>query len=383
MPGLYSDKAIAALPQPLTHLYSVMAYPVTGEPFPVHIDGEGLSVTFSEDWSPHVQADITAVVPISDAQLDALDARKLCRLEIHAGYKYPDLQEDVQPLADLMLNDRRVGRPGNTMKLEASSDETRAQDRKRTDASGVPVFEGVNALVAWAAGWAMYPETPTIQSVVASNFGAAALKDLDLEIGSSWWDLIAEVANRTSLWIYCDETRKWRVRGRVGVNSTVNHHLAVGKNGTILVSDSSLNRDEWANHVIIKYAFTVPKPTAEDPKATEDKTIYGRAYVSGGEFSVNTVGYKMHYETRETKTSQTYANRSAENVLKNLVTRGRELTIEAAAAYWLRPGHTVTVQLSTGAVQKLIVSSITFNPPRGTMTIKTRYPESVTITQGE
>lgn len=382
MNGLYADHAADAISRPLTHLYRVTAYPIDGAPFPIAVDGDGLQVTFSEDWSPYVQATIKSVVPFNAAQLDALDARKLCRLTIEAGYRYLDLTEDLQPLADLMLNDRQVRRPGNTMDLDASSDETRAQDRKRTDRSEVPVFTGVNGVIGWAAGWAMYPETPVLSTTVGSTFGADRIKDLDLEIGSDWWSLIADVANRCGLWVFSDETRKWKIRTRADVD-TPTLHLTVGQGGTILLSDSGLNRDDWANYVIIQYKFTQKKPTTEDPKATVDKTIYGRARVTSGPFSVDSVGYKMHYETREVGVDQAAANHAAESVLKNLSTRGRSLSLEAAAAYWLRPGHTITVQLVTGAVQTVLVSSVAFNPVRGVMSIKTRYPETGTITQGE
>ena len=382
MTGLYQSRVATDLPNPITHLFKVTAYPVSGDPFPVDIDGNSLSVTFSEDWSPYVQARMNAVVPALESQMDALDPRKLCRLVVEAGYRYQDYVTDLKPLCNLMLNDRRVSRPDNLMPLDASSDEIRAQDRKRTDASTVPIFTGINGVIRWVLGWAMYPEVPVVLSGVDESYAASRIKDLDLEIGSDWWGLLADVANRSGMWIHCDENRVWRIRSRAAIGPSV-LNLKVGEGGTLLQTDSSLSREEWANYCIIKYSFTQKKPTAEDPNATVAKTIYGRAKVSGGPFSVDSVGYKMHYETRTFGVDQSGAYFAATSVLRNLVSRGRVLNLTAAAAYWLRPGHTITVQLTTGAVHTVLVVSVTFNPAEGTMSVKTRYPETATITQGE
>ncbi|ARU53514.1 hypothetical protein CBR64_20880 [Cellulosimicrobium cellulans] len=70
--------------------------------------------------------------------------------------------------------------------------------------------------------------------------------------------------------------------------------------------------------------------------------------------------------------------------VRRTISRGRQMSVEAAAAaYWLRPGHTITVQLPTGPQERHLVSSVTFDLPSGTMHVRTRVPVDVTITTGE
>ena len=55
------------------------------------------------------------------------------------------------------------------------------------------------------------------------------------------------------------------------------------------------------------------------------------------------------------------------------------MTITAHAAYWLRPGMTVTVQLPVGDQQRLLVRQVTFNPVNGTMSVSLYQPINVEI----
>lgn len=369
----YSPAAVEALKDTHEHIYKITVDPVGYPAFDV--EAENLRVTFAEDWTPHIQADITAAIP-SIAELDLLDSRLNCRVQIEAGYRYQNGIVDVQPLADLGLRTRDVRRPTNQVQFTASSDEARAQDRCRVfDFGEFTNFTGINELVQNFADYAVYPETATVLSDYPAEAGFYSIYGLTAPVGTPMWDVIADAAGRTGVWVHCDNQRRWRIRYRATTATTSMHTLEVGTNGTIITADSKIDRAGWANQSVIEYSWT--------DAAGDDHKVYGRATVTAGPYSVNMVGYKTDSITINRAATQSQANEAARSRVSNLVTRGRSVTIEAIAAYWLRPGMTITVQLPTGEAELHLIKSITFEPAAGTMTVETRQPVDVTITTGE
>lgn len=374
MTAPYAAAAAALLPGAIGHQATVTAYPLSGAPFTVPVEDGDLEVSFSEDWSPHVQVRATAAVPADQAQLDALDGRLACRLTIDAGYVYPDRTVDVHLLADVGLRDRSVRRPDNTMELAAYSDEIKTQDRRRTDTTATPVFAGVNEAIKWCVDLGCWPEIPTIVSDFGAAYGASFVSGLEVPVGQQLWDPVGEVANRAGLRVYVQGDRTWRIRGRANVGTSV-HRLEVGKAGTIIESETGLSREDWANYVILEYGF-------KNTSGVQVK-VFGRAALTDGPYRPAAVGYRMHVDQRTVSVTQTQANYAAASVLRHMMTRGRSMTLTAGAAYWVRPGQTVEVQLPTGAAELHIVKSVTFHPLKGTMTLTTRMPYTATITLGE
>jgi len=368
----YATIAAEAVKGSLEHVAEIIVDPTGGASFT--LPWEDLQVTFAEDWTPHIQASITAPVP-SAVQLDLLDARINCRLRINAGYRYQNGTLDVQPLADLGLRTRGTRRPDNTVPLTASSDEARAQDRRRSEATALPAFTGINALVQWFANYSIYPATATVVSDFPAAQGATAVAGITAEVGQPMWDTVADAAARAGVWVHCAADRTWKVRYRAVNGATPQHVLEVGKNGTIEETDSKIERGPWANQSIIEYAWT--------DAAGVDHKIYGRARISSGPYSVDVVGYKTDHIVINRAVTQSQADAAAATRVGQLVTRGRSISLRAHSAYWLRPGMTVTVKLLTGPAVDHIIQSITFDLGTGFMQIETRQPLDATITTGE
>lgn len=370
----YAARAAELLPYSLGHVATVTALPLSGEPFTLDMSGASLEVTMDENWSPHIQVTMTGPVPEAVAQLDALDGRSGTRLRVDAGYIYPDLGEDVHLLADVGLRRRQVLRPSSNMTVLGVSDEIRAQDR-RSSGTLTPGFTTFAQLVSWCAGQAMFPEVPVIVNRVSDASGSAAVAGLEISAGSDLWGPLADVANRAGIWVHCDTSRRWIIRARASGKEDPAWRLAVGEAGTVLDSDSSLDREDWANSVLLEYSFV--------NDAGNPVTVIGRANIVSGPLRPSVVGFRTHHEKREFRVTQAQANEAAASVLRNFSTRGRSLTLTALAAYWLRPGMPVDVQLRTGPAEKHIIKSVTFKPLAGLMTIQTREPHNDEIGTGD
>jgi hypothetical protein len=356
--------------QSVEHVYSATAYPVTGAPIP--LDVEDLSITFDESWTTHIQADITAKVPEDQAILDRLDPRKNCRIKINVGYIYDGQVQDVYEIANLHLRTREVLRPSNLLRVIAYSDETRALDAKRRSADAAPPKTGINEIISYAANKAVYPDTAEIVSDFNPGYGVNSFTELELDIGNDFQSLITDAAARAGVWVYSDGSRRWRITSRAEVAGVSAHKLYTGPDGTIFDSDTALQREDFANSVCLKYVWK--------NGSGEEQIIYGEAYVPGTlGYGVVGSGYNTYVEERQGPITQSQATSAAQSVLRYKVTRGHGIRLQAVAAYWLRPGMTVTIQLPLGEQERQLIRAVTFNPSSGSMTITTRQPESVSI----
>lgn len=375
MTSPFDPKILELLPGSLRHECRVTAVPLTGEPLELDVEEGSLSLTYSEDWSPYAQASLTAVVPEDQTELDVLDPRLNCRIEIELGYTYPDNSAEIFPMADLGLRDRGVGRPSNTMDLAAASDEARAQDQCAKVIVDIP-RTGINEAAAWCLLHSLHPETATTVSSFAAGSFAADLADLEINHGESMWSGLDDIASRTGKRIYCDEFRTWRILDRPELAGAPAHSLTVGQDGTIVTSDTTLSREGWYNSVVVVHRWT-PDGGGDEIK------IIGQAHASSGEYAVDTVGSRVYVETSDKPIGQAQADAKAAARLGNLLSRGRSMSLTAAAAYWLRPGMTVSVTLPTGDPELHLIQSITFRPLVGLMDLTTRQPLDTEITTGE
>lgn len=372
-PGDYWPPLLELLPHPLGHLSTVTAHPLKGPAVPLAVRRDSLEVTFSEDWAPFAQ--IKCELPAdTDAPLDLLDPRLNCRLSVAAGYAYPNGREEVLPLADVGLRERPVRRPDDVVALTAASDEARAQDYRIMHTAAFP-RTGVNEAVRWLLGFALAPDVPVLVSDFADGTKAAGLAEIEAGIGDDVWSILDDVAARAGVRIWCDETRTWRIANRPANAGLTSLELTVGKDGTILKSETRLTREEWFNAAVLRYRWKTV--------AGVEQVRHGRALVSSGPHAVQTVGAKVYFDEIERPVSQSAADAAAASKLRTLTSRGRSLHLTAGAAYWLRPNHTIRVQLPTGAPEKHLVQSVTFRPHTGDMDIVTRQPQNVTITNGE
>lgn len=372
-PGNYDPRVLGLLEGPLGHRCTVTAHPVNADPFTLDVETGSLKVAFSEDWAPFAQVDLS--LPAADPDvLDLLDPRKNCRISVAAGYVYPGGQQDLQPLADVGLRERPVQRPADVVDLKAASDEARAQDYRLMWNAAFP-RTGINEAVRWLLGFALAPDKPVLRSDYRDGWQASALDEIDAEPGTDVWSILDDIAARGEVRIWCDEERVWRIGPRSAWASDTSLELTVGENGTLIRTDSGLSRETWYNAAVLRYRWR--------NAAGDDVTRYGRARVTGGEYSVQEVGARVYSEEIERPVSQAAADAAAASRVKILSTRGRSLSLTAGAAYWLRPGHTVRVQLPTGPAEKHLVQSVTFQPHEGLMDLVTRQPQNAQITYGE
>jgi hypothetical protein len=372
MTGAYLPGAAPALESSLRHECTVTAVLV---PFaPLVLDAEALTVTFSEDWSPQIQASITVPAGMDAGLYDVLDPQKRCKILIDAGYTYPDNTADVHPLAELYLRTRPVRRPDNTMELTASSGESLAQDAKLDPwTSWSPNRAGLTEWVTWLVTYAMYPETPEITSTFAAGYSAAAMADIPVEAGMDCWSLIAEAASRAGAWVYADGPR-WIITGRPTDSGTVAHTVKTGPHGTAFSTQAQISRDGFANSCLITYRWK---------EAGVDKLRTGYAEISTGPLAPASAGRVGDATERTGPVTAAAANTAAASRLANLASRGRSVLLEAHAAYWLRPSQTIMFQLPTGEPERALVRSVTFAPLTGSMNITTRQAFDVPMNLGE
>lgn len=373
-PGDYWPPLLELISGPLGHLSTVTAHPIDADPFELDFVPDSLQVTFSEDWAPYAQVDVSVPADGDGEALGLLDPRKNCRLSVSAGYVYPDGHKDLLPLADVALRERPVVRPADLVNLKAASDEARAQDYRLMWNGAFP-RTGINEAVAWLLGFALAPAVPVIRSDYGARALAAGLDEIEAAIGDDVWAVLDDVAARTGVRIWCDETNVWRISARPESAGYTSLELTVGTEGTIITSESGLSRETWYNAAVLAYRWT--------DAANVEHIRYGRAQSMTGPYSVPEVGAKVYHEEITRPVSQAAANRAAESRLRNLLTRGRSLSLTAGAAYWVRPGMTAKVTLPTGEPEKHLVQSVTFRPHLGLMDLVTRQPHNTTITNGE
>lgn len=361
-----------AITQSLEHKQAVLVQPATGPAFPLEV--EDLEVGFSEDWAPHVEVSMRAKVPQDVAQIDTLDPRAGCRLQVSLGYVYGDRTEDIHQVADVALQSRQVSRPGNELSLTGVSAEAQLQDYRILWNPAIP-SAGLNELMDWCLRFGLQPKVGKVKTTLPAGYGKAGLTGIEASIGSNYWDVIEDAAQRTDAWVYCDGSNTWQITKKPNIAVSAHLALTVGENGTIISTQSTLDREAWANAVVITYDWTDAN--------NNRRLIHGRAVASSGPFNAYQVGFRVQEVSRQTAVTQAQADAAAAGMLRNLISRGRSLTLEAIAAYWVRPGHSVDVTLPTGNTERHLVQSVRFRPGDGTMTLTTRQPVDLTITTGE
>ena len=366
----WDTRAVAAVAGPLRYEWSAVAL-IPGAPDPVALDVDpdaGAYIAHDEGWAPYAQAQITVRVPDQDT-LDLLDPRTAARIGIDAGYVYPGGQRDVHRLGELLISERVVNRPENTITLTLESDERLVMDNAPVfwDSDDTEVWFSATARCSTVVGTLLnlaLAYTPTIvfdPALSSEPLGA----DLTIEEGGSFWNAITDIADRIDAQVYHDGLGVWHVKPRPATAGRSAAQLRTGPGGTITASRTTLSREPWANAVVIQY---------------EDGNAY--AIAREGAFSTAEVPRKVMTIQRDTLPRGGGA-RAAGALLKRTISRGRAITLTVVDALWVRPGHTVTVQLPTGPQERHLVVSTRRRLGTGLMEITTRLPDTVTITTGE
>lgn len=323
---------------------------------------QDISLDWDEQRSPRVEANLTVVIPDNATDLAALDPRTGVRIEIEAGYVRPGGIEDVQTIADLGLREVTLNRPSNTMKLDCASDEMLAIDASPAvtgSITGTSHADAISQLIK-----ACISPAPKITATVT---GAA----VTINPVTDRWDTMNDLADRISAKVYDNGLREWFISAAPTLG-TPDLTLKVGNGGTVLVSDSTLSRDNWFNYVFLLYVW-------KDTLGAE-QVIRSTAYVSSGDFAVTgAAGKRIYKEEREVPTTQAVANAASSSILNRFLARTKAYVVDAIAAYWLRPGMTVSLQLpEDSAPVNYLVQKVSFRPLQGTMTVTTRLSETAT-----
>jgi len=393
MTGLYDAAVEDLLRGPLEHRWSVQFYDADDDP--IDLDVTSVEVTFDEHWWPYVQGTITAV-PTSQAVLDALDPRQIIRCVISAGYVLPGRVEDVHPIAELYLARRVVRRPDNDVVLSVQGPEYLFG--RTTELNGVTNIENlgtwdstteardaINSCL-YAVGYPInrYPVDGSGWDYEGASRATGWSGDLYWD-GSQWvdetyganlvnthpvaLDVARDIAARVDAWLRCDETGIWRCSGYPTLASVAAHQLKVGAQGTVISSQTTMERTEdWANAVIAHFTWR---------NINGDQESWASAHVTSGPFAVDQVGIVATLVERPLPAwiSQSRREAMAASLLRRSLSKGRGINLDAVAAYWLRPGHTTTVALPLGPQERHLISAVTYRLADGSMSLTTRVPD--------
>lgn len=322
---------------------------------------EDCTLEWDERRAPRVTAELTVKVPDNIADLSVLDPRTGVRVEIDCGYIRPGGDEDVYTIADLGLRSMRINRPENTISLSLASDEMLVVDASPAATGNVTGTSSADA-IAKLIKVGVVP-APKITNTTSS--GAITVDPV-----TDRWATIADIADRINAQVYDNGLREWFIAPTPNIAATPNATFDIGDEGTITGGQATLDRNDWFNYVFLRYKWTNTSGVAQEVRATQ--------YVNAGPYSVTGPASKRIYmEEREVPTSQTVANAAALSILKRFLTRTRTYSLTAIAAYWVRCGDTVSVNLPSFVAPELhIVQRVRFLPLQGLMELDTRLPDN-------
>lgn len=364
------------LQESIQHLYEVKIIPASGAAFQVALDGR-YDLTYDMDWAPFAQAAMTIKTPTDPAQLAALDPRQFTRVQLRSGYRWGGV-DYWAPMATLRLHSTSDPHPSGTTDLTAHGGEMAHQNQYAPTEDGVssfdnyPVKTGVYDFVRSWIRRAYEPGGPypdIVSGIPGGSWGVDVVKDWRSS-GNSYFEAIQHAADGAGLWIYEGGHGPWYIVPRPTLSTDYAGRFRDGKRGTITRADTSMDREEWFNHVSLQYTY--PNPTTGAPNATG-----GEARVTSGPLAVTTVNKRTWYRhyTVPWYVSAEGAKSVAQHRLSQLMLRGRQRSFSAAAAYWLRPGMTILVKLGRAKYDRLLVAAVTFSPLTGSMTVRTYRPE--------
>ena len=327
------------------------------------------AVDYDEQRVPQIQATVTCVLPDDYEYLLQLDPRTHgARVIISAGYGFPGEDDDIHPLADLVIRERNIDRPENTMTLNLQSEESLFIDAAPGTVGVFAVSSGGPVALAQQTIAEKIPN-PTFQVLPGAEGydGGYGLQ------GSDAYDVVQSALDTIGVQFYNDGVLgRYVFAPAAQIVEPVHHDLRVGAAGTLIDTQVSLTRgSDWANHVVIRFGDV----ENADPALGQDPRE-GQARIADGPFACTNGNDKVFFEERrETYVGAAEADQITKSVLLRRITYGRSMVLTAVAAYWLRPRMSVTIQLPTGITEYHLVSAVQFDLAAGTMQLKTRLPE--------
>lgn len=355
MTGAYLPDTPDFLGRPHGHVArATLTHPTFGQlDVPIPAERSSAVVAFDERSAPRVEARL--VVPLLPELAD-VDPRTGVRLELAAGYLRPDAGEDVAELADLGLRRTPRNYAAGLVELVARSDEALVID------AAPAVSEKLTGVTPAAAVEQLLRRTINPAPHIGTTLTSAGSVTLDpIE---DRWSALQDLADRYGAQAFDDGTRTWHVAPAPELAATPVHTLTVGNGGTVLEPVEDVDRDTWANYVLLLYRWR--------DAAGVDQEIRATAYVIDGPYSITgPAGRRIFKDERQVHTTQAAANAAAAAVLQRQLARAVTMRIRAVSAYWLRPGHTIAVDTGTGP-RLALVSRVSFDLVAGVMDVVTR-----------
>lgn len=354
---------------PIRHLWKVTVTSVPYAPFSLEVEEE-LSVAFSLAWSPYAQASLKVKTPTDPVKLQVLDGRIRTYVRLDLGYSLNGSGVSINEAVSLRIQDAEEDILSGTITLTLQGREMEAQDAPWfAEWAGLMPRGGVKEAIEYVLSQSMNG------SVTVTGTGTGHRPDLVADVnpstGTDLWSIAAGIANSAGLKLWHDGGQTWKLLPRYNTTgATYATMLRTGRRGTVSSIKRRLSRSEWFNEVIVEYP---------DSLQSNGTPVRGIAQISGGPFGYTNVGVKAHTVSVKGWANSDSANAAARALLTTLSARGSSYTIQAVAAYWIRPGMTVPVKTGRGPYEKQVVESVTFTPLNGLMTITTIKNEDVTI----
>lgn len=325
--------------------------------YPLEYQGS-VSLTFDENWAPYAQLS-GGFKWVHEHAVNFLDPRLDAYVRVTAGYGWDYDKKYAYDMCRLHLRSATIQAPEMSVSLTAASSECLMQDQLWSLSSTAPVpTAGIPQALQWCLDAANIKGafTPEVTG------GTVTLPDQGVKQGANIWDLARDIAAGGKTWFYHDGLTGWRLRKRPVEESTPVLTLDTGPTGLVTGYEIGRDREQYADGVIVRHQFH----TGVD-RDRKDIEIVGRA-MSG-------TPKRWKLIERQTAITEAGAREEAETLLKRYMDKRRQVSITAKAAYWLRPGHTVAVDIP-GVKQAGRVSRVQYSFPAGRMSVRIVLPES-------
>lgn len=343
MTAPFASRALTDLASTLETTAKVTAMTASGTKL-LDLEVETLAWNLDEAWAPSTSLSLTAVRP-EDPRI--LDPRKGVRIVLELGYKYMGGSLDQHVVADLLLVDWTSN--GDTVQIVAVDDALILQEwvpltGSTTYAIGTRIVDVITALLGSTIG--VVPVVETANAVVLAE---------PLTVGptSNVSGLLASLADQADVWLRCDPLRVWRVTDRPRAIGASVVQVTTGAVGITTEVQDGMSRVDWANAVSLEF----------------DGQMFAFASHPTGDMGTATVGIVANVDKVSAPWPGTLAaTQAAQARLDRAFTRGDAQSLTALAAWWVRPGDTIT----TPDLDRVIVSKVTFTFPDSLMRLETR-----------
>lgn len=327
----------------------------------VDLDVTNLSIGWDEARAPRCTATVTCPLP-DESLLTALDPRHLVRVSIIVGYHLGSGELDEQTVATLDLRAVEESQPDGVLRLDLAGLECRVMDHSLAFLYTSPTPVPVISVIALNVITSSTGDTPFEVRGVTDRLDPFP----DAPYGAERWTYADGLADSLGCDLYDDGSGVIVLEPRRTTVTTAVHQLRTGPGGTVTRYRSRRSREGFNNWAHLRYDNGTGDPATWD---------YANAEATG-EFSYTNVGMVMFAETRQAVLTPAARQAAADAVLARQLTGGRSYSCDAIAAWWVRPGDTVTVETARDGQERHLVARADFLWPDDVMSITTRYPEA-------